>query len=323
MTTSLELAHRYRWFTLLATLLITAGGLWLVAADVLIQTTFGIHLFGEVYSLTGFWPMVEHTLRGVLGINPVSLGANVLVLGLAISIYVATQYVFLGAGDGWRKRLAGPAQLPAKSVASAALIFALLTVAIVAMAGETTGFWYAPVLTGAAQAAAPSNPAMVTYESLPGVRGLKFSNHFWLNLAVLAVAWPMWFGLCRVYLARIERRWQEADRFWATGGLTYWLFVASGVILLMSGLLQSMTVGFDGAFWQSGTYTAMAVAAGCLLWTGGPISALLFVSQKHLRAKAGECLACGYDLRGSSGACPECGRPAEGRLPSQPAGGTC
>ena len=31
------------------------------------------------------------------------------------------------------------------------------------------------------------------------------------------------------------------------------------------------------------------------------------------RFRRGQCLSCGYDLRGASGRCPECGRPIDPR----------
>lgn len=312
MTKSLELAHRYRWSAVIITTLVSIACIWLIAADMLMQTRIGIRFISSVTTSIGISPVADHTLRGVLGVWPATGAMHLAVVLIALLTFAVSIYAFVGAGKGWLERLNDSAKLPAAAVASASLIAALIVVAIVATAFEPLGIWRGETLAGAQHhAAAMTGANTVNFTPLPMVENLRVSNHFWLSAGLLLVLWPLMYAAVRLYLKSVQRRWDAADRFWATGALSYWLFVFSGITLLVSGMMQSTLVGFDGDYWATGTYTGMAVAIGCLLWTCIPISSLLFVSQSHLRRKAGECLACGYDLRGSTGACPECGHARE------------
>jgi len=49
----------------------------------------------------------------------------------------------------------------------------------------------------------------------------------------------------------------------------------------------------------------VAIMAGVIVMARG-------VSKRSRRWAAGQCVRCGYDLRGSKGDCPECGAKREG-----------
>jgi hypothetical protein len=86
-------------------------------------------------------------------------------------------------------------------------------------------------------------------------------------------------------------------------------------------LTQSHHVSRCGTFFShssDGSFSSLATAAWLPPWPLGvislvPVLPLLIVRwrRNRRRARAGLCLACGYDLRSSGGVCSECGRPRD------------
>ena len=62
---------------------------------------------------------------------------------------------------------------------------------------------------------------------------------------------------------------------------------------------QYPTAGIGVPYWQMFMLTAVFPVIG--------VRRVLRWRRKRVRLRSGECVACGYDLRGSRGECPECG----------------
>jgi hypothetical protein len=78
------------------------------------------------------------------------------------------------------------------------------------------------------------------------------------------------------------------------------LFNAAAVVSLVLCLT-------DAALIQLPIWTMLLPAATAVWWLG----TLRPWIRGRRRQLAGQCISCGYDLRGSAGACPECGAERE------------
>jgi hypothetical protein len=78
----------------------------------------------------------------------------------------------------------------------------------------------------------------------------------------------------------------------------------------MSVQLQGRTYTMTAREWSVRYWVIGVVAAVLLLLPAWRLRAELLIMRRHIRARAGRCTFCGYDLRATPQRCPECGTVA-------------
>lgn len=321
---SAKLTYQWRWFWLVTGVLTTLLFLWLLMSDLVMKKLSDWRLFVEVEQVIGFIPVVDHGLEGVAGVYPGNSAIYFWARIVALVLWVGLQVVFLWPERDWKQAQVRRQRLPRLCNLVAGFIAALVTTALVTTVIEMVSNQWVQL-------------GKYRYDVLGGL--FKFNHQALPTLSLLLAAWVGWtwhLGRCgRVMRQREagavgesggadessgagERELRYRDQFMQRLVITYSVFVAAGLTLFVAGLYHSRAVGFNyyPPYWHRGSYTGMALSLIALLWTVGPGLVLLFQSQQHFRRRSGECLHCGYSLRGSfeagrlegeNKACPECG----------------
>lgn len=124
----------------------------------------------------------------------------------------------------------------------------------------------------------------------------------WLFIGIIAVAWILWF----VVFALIG-----ADQWTGRFRRIYRALIAGTILeLLITIPIDAQVRKRTDCYCGEGTFVSLAIGLTAIVWTVGPgVAILFFVRRNQRKAARGNCLSCGYDLRGlSSSRCPECGK---------------
>ena len=197
---------------------------------------------------------------------------------LIIGLLLFAQWVFLRPVRGFAISLAVKGRPLKSAVIPAAAMAMLLTVGLIALILEVPD-WWEPIIDGDART----------------VSGL------WLAMLLL---WSLWAWIFFAY-------WRQGDRYTQLGKMIRALVAGSLLEMLVAVPAHVWVMRQQKCYCVRGTYTTLVLAGTVLLWAFGPGIVLLYLREKHRRAKLIRlCDSCGYNLTGNtSGVCPECGTP--------------
>ncbi len=259
MPLSLLLLFRLRRLGFAIVAVILTGSVWLLMMDIVMRYPRGSVMLKWMEIWYGQYPMFSHGIRGMMGIYPASLPAHWLSTGAGLLAFILSQWFLLRSpGEPWRVQLLATGPMPPLVRAMGALPMAVLTVGASSMVLEALRFW-------------GDLPLPRVY-----VLGFKFYPTAWIALILLLGSWWGWTRW-------LKRRWAFHDRYVQLGGLVYYLFVASGLLLLLGGFMQILSVGFVGNFWENGSYTAMGTSLSVMLWTLAPALTLVYYAGDYQR----------------------------------------
>ena len=200
-------------------------------------------------------------------------------VALIIGLLLIAQWAFLRPVRGFAISLAVQGRPLKSAVIPAAAMAMLLTVGPIALILEVLD-WWKPIIDGDART----------------VIGL------WMAMLLL---WSVWAWIFFAY-------WRQGDRYTQLGKMIRALVAGSLLEVLVAVPVHVSIARPRQCYCERGTYTTLVLAGTVLLWAFGPGIILLYLREKHRRAKLIRlCESCGYNLTGNtSGVCPECGTPA-------------
>ena len=260
MTTTLHILHRTRSVSFTVVLLTLIAVIWLLCTDLMFRYPIGGSMLWHLKGRFGFWPAVDHSIRGLMGVYMVSKGAHWTAVAAGIFLFFATQFLFLRPCQGWVRQMTILHRPHPFTIASGSLIAAWLTVGAAAIVLELLGYW--SMLQGRGTLVA----GYVLYPS------------FWVAAPLFLASWAFW--ACR--LAR--KRTPPHDGFRQFVCMLYAFFVAGGLILFIAGLLEA-NHGFVGQYWQRGTFTAAEIGFTTILWTLAPGTAMIYTIRPYTQLK--------------------------------------
>jgi hypothetical protein len=202
-----------------------------------------------------------------------------------VGLTLLAQWAFLRPREGWTIRLTSEGRPLKSAVVVASFMAMLLTVGLFALALELPDWWEPGILGDSG-----------------GMVGI------WIVMLFLWVAWAWVFFV----------HWRQGDRYTQLGKMIRGLVVGSLLEGFVAVPAHVWATRQRECYCARGTYTTLIFAGTVLLWAFGPGIVLLYVHERHRRARLlPSCTKCCYSLRGlplSSQRCPECGTPFDERV---------
>lgn len=249
MTQSQTFAHRIRWALLSLALLCWAAGLFWIA-----------NVAWPGLKILPHDPQSGMGLFGVMGM-PFDIGKGTYwtVVAIYLGVFLLTQWLFLAPRGSWRIEPAQEGRPLRRSVITAALMAALLTLGAAASVMELEGVWVS-----------------FAYKD-------QYEPRYWPMLLALGVLWALWSAAFFLY-------WLQGDRYTQLGRVVRGLIAGSILETLVAApvhvwVLSHSTEKEKECYCVRGSYTGLVLGGTVLLWAFGPGVALLFLREKQRREK--------------------------------------
>lgn len=174
-------------------------------------------------------------------------------LMLYIGVFLLGQWAFLRPGKNFKVSIAAEGRPLKTSVFAAAFMAMLLTIGAIALILEIPNWW----------------------EGLNKKSGDMSHWYIWITMLVM---WGAWAWIFHVY-------WKQADRYTQLGKMIRGLLAGSILEIFVAVPVHIWAARQRECYCCRGTYTTLIFAGTVLVWVFGPGVILLYMREKHRRAK--------------------------------------
>lgn len=256
----------FRRLVFVITALIMAIILWLLVTDILIRVPIGAKALKLLELWTGYWLLPEHGIRGILGFYPATRIAHLGMSAVGLMSFVVSQMLFELPLRNYIHHLTHRGRLPWINAIGLAGPLAMLTVGAASLVLEYMGRWSQYVVA----AGGVSDRRYF---------GMIFQPTFWIALPILIGSYFFWLLLIRSIKL-------PGTFFFQRTQFLYGIFVAATIELFIAGMIQSVSYGFGGSYFDRGTYTSICASGAVALWTLLPALRLTYAGQDYLAITA-------------------------------------
>lgn len=251
-----------RRFVFLATAITMGVVLWMLVTDILVRVPIGLLALRHLELWTGYLLLPDHGIRGILGFYPATKSAHLFMSVFGLSVFLASQILFEIPLHRYMRHLTQKGRLSWVNAIGLALPLSGLSVGATALVLESMDKW---------------SHYVVAAGSVTDRRffGIIFQPTFWIAMPVLIGSFIFWLILLRVVKLPGTFFFQRAQ-------LLYTLFVAATIELFVAGMIQTVSYGYGGAFYDRGTYTSICTSAAVTLWTLLPALRLTYAGQDYM-----------------------------------------
>lgn len=251
-----------RRLVFVATALIMGVILWALVTDVLVRVPVGAGALKNLESWTHYWLMPDHGIRGIFGFYPATKLAHLGMSAFGLLLFVGSQILFELPLHNYLQKLTSKGRLSWANAIGLATPLAGLTVGAASLILEYMGKWSQYTI----------DAGMVSDRRYFGI---IFQPTFWIALPIFVGSYIFWLILIRVVRLPGTFFFQRAQ-------ILYALFVAATIELFISGMIQSVSYGYGGAFYDKGTFTSICTAGAITLWTLLPALRLTYAGQDYM-----------------------------------------
>lgn len=266
MSLTFKLVYMCRQLAFAVISLTLAVVLWLMFTDIFIRIPMGSMTLRHLSITSGYWLLPEHGIRGMFGFYPASKLMHLMMSLFGVTLFLLSQYLFEKPWRSSLQSLTTAGRFSWANAAGIAIPAAGLTGGALAMAMEKIGRW-----SHAITAAGPVSDRRHF--------DIIFEPTFWIAMPVLVISFVFWMCLMR-------RLPLTGHLFYRRSQVLFTLFVVATTELFLAGMIQSISYGYGGQYWNRGTFTTMCVGASVTLWTCIPALRLIYAGQDYLALTA-------------------------------------
>jgi hypothetical protein len=266
MSLTFRLVYMCRQLAFTVVALTLAVVLWLMFTDIFIRIPLGSMTLRHIWLSSGYWLLPEHGIRGMFGFYPASRLMHLMMTLVGVTLFLLSQYLFDRPWRGSLQSLTTVGRFSWANAAGIAIPAAGLTGGALAMAMEKIGRW-SHVITAAGPVSSRRHFDII------------FEPTFWIAMPVLIISFIFWMCLMRWLPLR-------GHLFYRRSQVLFTLFVVATTELFLAGMIQSISYGYGGQYWNRGTFTTMCVGASVTLWTCIPALRLIYAGQDYLALTA-------------------------------------
>lgn len=261
MSVTFRLIYMSRKIAFAVVMLIMAVVLWLIVTDILVRVPIGSLTLRHLSIWTGHWLLPDHGIRGIMGLYPASRIMHLLMSVIGLFFFILSQSLFELPLRGYLQNLTQHGRLRWANAIGLAMPVSGLVLGAAAILLEHLGLWsqYIVLAGGVGDRQ---------------VMGLIVQPTFWISLPVLVGSFLVLAPVFRFMPLRSTRYQQRAQ-------ILFTLFVVATLELFLAGMIQSVSYGYGGQFYNRGTYTTICIGAAVTMWTFIPALRLIYAGQDY------------------------------------------
>lgn len=262
MSNTFRFIYFMRRLVFVGTALAMGAILWALVTDILIRVPVGSIALKHLEVWTGYWLIPDHGIRGILGFYPATRIAHLGMSVFGLSLFLISQILFELPLRNYLHSLTQKGRLSWLNAIGLAVPLAGLSVGAASLILEYMGMWGQYTIDAGSA-------------SSRRYFGIIFQPTFWIALPVLIGSYIFWLTMLRTIKL-------PGTMFFQRTQILYAIFVTATIELFIAGMIQSVSYGYGGAFYDKGTFTSICTSGAVTLWVLLPALRLTYAGQEYM-----------------------------------------